>query len=192
MRFDDSLKTVLAADSSTVFGAQAMFRQLTDLLTRGRAVADDETLTRLRDLRDQVPAEVRATVARGLALGRPPGALIELFAQDEPAIASAALRGARLAAEEWVALLPRLSPVGRATLRRRDDLDPVVVRALESFGSTDFTLGYDAPPLVDRPVPPPVGPSPFTAVGVITDALPVVAAARRAAAAAPLAERSVG
>lgn len=185
VRFDDSLKTVLAADSSTVFGAQAMFRQLTDLLTRGRVVADEETIQRLRDLRGQVPADVRASVARGLALGRPPGDLIELFAQDDPPIASAALGGVRLPAEEWVALLPRLSPAGRATLRRRDDLDPVVVRALESFGSTDFTLGYDAPPPVDCPVPPPVGPSPFTPVGKITDALPVVAAARRATAAPP-------
>jgi signal transduction histidine kinase len=87
-----------------------------------------------------------------------------------------------------VALLPRLTPAGRAALRRRDDLDPVVTRALESFGSTDFTIGYDAPPMVDRPVPPPVGPSPFTPVGAITASLPVVAAARRAAAAAPARE----
>ena len=192
MRFDDSLKTVLAADSSTAFGARAMFRQLVDLLARGRVNADDETLGRLRALRGQVPAEVRAAAARALALARPPVALIEIFAEDEPAIASAALRSVRLPAADWVSLLPRLGPAGRAALRRREDLDPVVVRALESFGSTDFAIGYDAPPVVDRPVPPPVGPSPFVPVGAITDALPVVAAARRAAAAEPLAREPNG
>ena len=36
MRFDDSLKTVLAADTSTLFGATAAFRQLSDLIARGR------------------------------------------------------------------------------------------------------------------------------------------------------------
>jgi signal transduction histidine kinase len=192
VRFDDSLKTVLAADSSTAFGAQAMFRQLVDLLARGRVAADDETLGRLRALRGQVPADVRAAAARGLALARPPVGLIEIFTEDEPAIASAALRSVRLPAADWVSLLPRLHPAGRAVLRRREDLDPVVVRALESFGSTDFALGYDAPPVVDRPVPPPVGPSPFIPVGTITDALPVVAAARRAAASPPPAREPNG
>lgn len=185
VRFDDSLKTVLAADSSTAFGAQAKFRQLADLLARGRVPADEQTLEPLRALRDQVPAGVRAAAARGLALGRPTAALVALFAEDDPAIASAALRGARLPAESWISILPALGQVGRAALRQRDDLDPVVVRALESFGSTDFALGYDAPPPLDRPVPPPVGPSPFTAVGALTEALPVVEAARRAVDLAP-------
>ncbi len=36
LRFDDSLKTVLAADASTPFGAQAAFRQIADLAARGR------------------------------------------------------------------------------------------------------------------------------------------------------------
>ncbi len=151
VRFDDSLKTVLAADASTAFGAQATFRQLADLLARGRAEPNAETLGRLRALRSQVPASARAAAARGLALGRPSAALIALFAEDEPAIAQAALRGAMLQAEEWIAILPRLGPVGRAALRQRTDLDPVVVRALESFGPTDFALGYDAPAAADQP-----------------------------------------
>jgi signal transduction histidine kinase len=181
VRFDDSLKTVLAADASTAFGAQATFRQLADLMARGRVPADDETLGRLRMLRDEVPAAVRAAAARGLALGRPPSALVGLFAEDEPEIASAALRVARLTPEGWITLLPRLGPAARATLRRRDDLDPAVVRALESFGATDFVIGYAPQPPVDRPVPPPVGLSPFVAIGAIADTLPVVATARQAA-----------
>lgn len=197
MRFDDSLNTVLAADASTAFGAQATFRQLVDLIARGRAAADAETLDRLRTLRVQVPATVRAAVARGIALSRPPVGLVALLAEDEPAIAAAALRAARLPAADWIALLPTLGPVGRATLRNRSDLDPVVARGLESFGSTDFTIGFDAPqavdttpsaPPIDRPVPPPVGTGPFKPVGMLTDALPVVALARRAARTEPVME----
>lgn len=179
VRFDDSLKTVLAADASTAFGAQATFRQLTDLIARGRVPDDEATLERLRLLRDQVPASVRGAAARGLALATPPAALVSLFAQDEPEVASAALRAVRLPADSWIALLPQLSPAARATLRRRDDLEPAVVRALESFGATDFVIGYDPPPPVDQPVSPPMGPSPFTAIGAITDTLSVVAAARQ-------------
>ncbi len=178
MRFDDSLKTVLAADASTAFGAQATFRQLADLVARGRVPANDETLGRLRALRDQVPVAVRGAVARGLALGRPPTDLIALFAEDEPAIAAAALRAARLSAEEWIALLPQLGPTGRAVLRGREDLDPAVQRALESFGVTDFTIGYVAPAPVNQPASPPIGSGPFTAIGAITAALPVVESAR--------------
>lgn len=156
MRFDDSLKTVLAADASTAFGAQATFRQLADLIARGRVAADDETLGRLRGLRDQVPVTVRAAVARSFALGHPPVELVALFAQDEPGVASAALRAVRLPSDDWVALIPQLGPSGRATLRRREDLDEEVERALASFGSTDFTLAYTPTPSADTPAHSPV------------------------------------
>ncbi len=190
MRFDDSLKTVLAADSSSPFGAQATFRQLSDLMARGRVPADEVTLARLGELRAQVPAEIRATVARGLAAGSPPAGLVAFFAEDEPTIASAVLGGTDMGAADWVALLPRLGPAARAVLRRRGDLDPEVMRALETFGATDFAIGYDAaqsadPPAalspVDCPAAPPVGDSPFTAVGELTDAMPVIAKVRLAA-----------
>lgn len=142
MRFDDSLKTVLAADASTAFGAQATFRQLADLIARGRVPADGETLARLRQLRDQVPASVRAAVARSFALAQPPRDLVAVFAEDEGSVAAAALSGVRLPPADWITLIPDLRPSGRAALRRRDDLDDDVVRALESFGSTDFALAY--------------------------------------------------
>ncbi len=44
MRFDDSLKTVLAADASTPFGAQAAFRQMERNGNRGALVAMAESL----------------------------------------------------------------------------------------------------------------------------------------------------
>lgn len=142
MRFDDSLKTVLAADASTSFGAQATFRQLVDLVARGRIALDRDTLHRLQALRDHVPSTVRGAVARSLALAAPPVELVAFFTEDEPNVASAVLRGAQLSAEDWLALIPRLGPTGRASLRCRRDLDPDVVRALEAFGSTDFSLAY--------------------------------------------------
>lgn len=140
MRFDDSLKTVLAADESTAFGARAAFRQLVDLIGRGRAPADAALITRLRDLRARVPAEVRIAAARGLALADPPAALIAFFAEDVPEVAATTLRAVQLAPEDWDTLLPKLGPHGRGVLRQRRDLAPSVSRALAAFGSTDLAL----------------------------------------------------
>jgi signal transduction histidine kinase len=140
VRFDDSLKTVLAADVSSSFGARAAFRQLTDLIARGRAPADDVLLARLRSLHPMVPVSMRCAVARGLALVDPPAALVALFAGDEPDVAAAVLRVAQLPPEDWEALIPGLSPMGRSVLRQRRDLPPSAVRSLESLGSTDFAL----------------------------------------------------
>lgn len=144
MRFDDSLKTVLAADVSSAFGARAAFRQLVDLIGRGRAPAEPALLARLRALRETVPVDVRAAAARGLALADPPVPLVALFAEDVPEVASAMLRAARLAPEDWDTLLPQLGPHGRSVLRGRDDLAPSVKRALDAFGATDFALPQPA------------------------------------------------
>jgi len=159
LRFDDSLKTVLAADASTPFGAQAAFRQIADLLARGRIAEGDEVLDRLRELRGRVPAPVRAAAARALALATPSAGLVAIFAEDEQAVAAPVLRAARLGDAEWRGLLPTLGPTGRAVLRHRNDLSADVVRALESFGPADFALGYDGaeetllpqPAAVDEP-----------------------------------------
>lgn len=140
LRFDDSLKTVLAADTTTAFGARAAFRQLVDLVARGRVPADAMLLGRIADLRASVPPETRATVARGLALAEPPAALVALFARDTPDVAAAVLRAARLTPADWDDLIPALGPHGRSVLRRRRDLPPSAVRALDSFGTTDFAL----------------------------------------------------
>ncbi|UVO49153.1 sensor histidine kinase [Sphingomonas sp. SUN019] len=186
MRFDDSLKTVLAADASTDFGARAAFRQIADLLARRRIDPTDDMLDRLRSLRAGVSADLRSAVARSLAIAAPPAALVAFFAEDEPAVASAALRAARLGDAEWIDLLPRLGPTGRSVLRGRTDLGDPVTRALESFGATDFSLSYDAPPVpkpvaVDQPTAPPVGTGPFVSLGKIAETLPIVAEARRRA-----------
>ena len=186
VRFDDSLKTVLAADASTAFGARAAFRQIVDLMARGRIDPTDAMLARVRELRGVVPVDIRAAAARGLALASPPPPLVACLAEDEPDVVATLLRAVRLDAAAWTALVPRLGPVGRSVLRRRDDLDPAVLRALESFGSTDFSLDDRSPPgeraqPVDRPAAPPRGTGPFVALGAVADALPIVAEARRRA-----------
>lgn len=205
MRFDDSLKTVLASDAATGFGAQATWRQLVDLLGRGRTGAVSATIDRLRSLRPDVPGPVRAASARALAFARPPAPLVALFAEDDLAIAAPVLRTASLAADDWLALLPSLTPQGRSVLRHRRDLPEAVMRGLASLGSIDFVLGHtgeadamtDAPsdqvrpgaadadtapaePLpIAAPATPPLAETPFQPVAAVARGIPVVAEALR-------------
>ena len=186
VRFDDSLKTVLAADTSTAFGARAAYRQLVDLVARGRVPLNDDLRQRLAELRPAVPAEMRAALARGLALADPPVALVAFLADDMPEVAAAVLRAARLSPEDWDWLLPRLGPHGRSVLRRRGDLPPTAVRALESFGSTDFALSHDAPAVhhaasdLAPSTEPIAATGDFRPAGDLVAALPLVVAAREA------------
>lgn len=143
MRFDDSLSTVLATDSSTPFGAQTAWRQLVDLVGRGRAAATPETIAKLRDLRARVPAKIRAASARALTYATPPAPLVRLFAEDDATIAAPVLRSARLPASDWTAMLVAMSAQGRAVLRHRRDLPPEVMRALSDFGAVDFVLATE-------------------------------------------------
>ncbi len=154
MRFDDSLETVLAADMSNAFGAQSGWRQLVDLIGRGRAPASAEAIARLRAIRPLVPAPIRSASARALAFANPPAALVALFADDDLAIAAPVLRIAELPAERWIEMLASMSSANRSVLRHRRDLAAEVVRALESFGPIDFILpaGVDAPPLSMAPI----------------------------------------
>ena len=159
MRFDDSLKTVLSADMDSGFGAQSAWRQLVDLMGRGRIAADEPGLARLRLLRQAVPLAVRSASARALAFATPPAALVGLFAEDAFAVAAPLLRTVTLDADTWIALLPRLSPQGRALLRHRRDLPAAVERALESFGSVDFVLADAAADVAPTPVASDGGPA---------------------------------
>ena len=199
MRFDDHLRTVLAADMTPGFGAQSAWRQLVDLAGRGRVAADDDVLARLAGLRAVVPTAVRAASARALAFGQPDARLVAFFADDEVAVAAPVLRTATLPAADWLDMLPRLAPVGRSVLRSRRDLPAEVVRGLESLSAVDFTLGHDTPieaapekpsapePIVDAAPPieslpdAPRSPSPFVPLGEVALGLPVVAEALRRA-----------
>lgn len=187
MRFDDSLNTVLAADATSGVGAQATWRQLVDLVGRGRVAADEPVIARLRMLREVVPPAVRAASARSLAFATPGARLVGFFAEDVLPVAAAVLSTATLPTEDWTAMLPRLTPAARSVLRNRRDLPGEVVRALESFGSTDFVLPNHAPAndraeAAVRVVPAvgtPLSATPFVALGVVARGLPLVAEALR-------------
>ena len=140
LRFDDSLETVLTADMSTPFGAQTAWRQLVDLIGRGRAPASEMAMARLRSIRPQVPSPIRAASARALAFARPPAPLVRLFAEEDLAIAAPVLRMADLRSDEWISMLPEMTPAARSVLRHRRDLPAEVSRALESYGPIDFIL----------------------------------------------------
>ncbi|WP_176498823.1 sensor histidine kinase [Sphingomonas sp. HMP9] len=188
MRFDDSLKTILAADMATDFGAQSAWRQLVDLMGRGRMAVDAPAIARLRLLRQAVPVEVRAASARALAFARPDANLVGFFAEDVLAIAAPVLRTADLEPHEWLELLPRLTPQSRSVLRHRRDLAAEVQRGLLSFGPTDFVLPHpDAPielvvaedePVVAEPVvAEPVVAEPIVAEPIAPEPAPVEQAA---------------
>lgn len=193
MRFDDSFETVLAAEMSTSLGAQSAWRQLVDLVARGRvpALAKADVLDKLRSLRSRVPHHVRAASARAVATARAPLALVVLFGEDALTVAAPVLRSAQLEVSAWVSLLPGLSPAGRAILRHRRDLPPEVVRALQAYGSVDFVLhgeiGAPAELPVQEHVPAIIrspDDSPFQSFASVAQGLPVVAQALRQAEAA--------
>ncbi|WP_294273124.1 hypothetical protein [uncultured Sphingomonas sp.] len=140
MRFDDSLATILSADTATPFGAQTAWRQLIDLISRGRVPADPPMLARLAELRAAVAEGVRVASARILSSGHPPAALVGFFAQDTMAVAATVLRNVELADDDWLGILPNLTPRTRSILRHRRNLSETVMRGLESFGSVDFVL----------------------------------------------------
>ncbi|MBX9797741.1 HAMP domain-containing sensor histidine kinase [Sphingomonas sp.] len=140
MRFNDSLETVLAADLSTGFGAQLAWRQIVDLVGRGRAPVSDKVIATLRAIRPRVAPAIRAASVRSLGGAQPPAALVGLLAEEPGNVAAPLLRSARLTDAEWIALMPRLSPQARAVLRHRRDLNGAVRRALASYGPVDFVL----------------------------------------------------
>jgi len=125
-------------------GAQLAWRQLVDLVGRGRVAASGEVIARLRTLRAMVPPPVRTASARTVACASPPLALVTLFAEDEIGVAAPILRSADLTVADWAELLPVLSPTARSVLRHRRDLGPEVVAMLASFGSVDFVLASPA------------------------------------------------
>jgi signal transduction histidine kinase len=142
LRFDDMIATVLRQSETRPAALAAKWRQLVDLVAQGRSEgeAQAEALAWLRANRAQVPADARRDVSRSLAGRRLSPAALAFFAEDLPAVASPVLGGARLFADEWLDLLPRLGPVARGLLRHRRDLHPDVVHALAGFGAGDFAL----------------------------------------------------
>jgi signal transduction histidine kinase len=156
LRFDDMIATVLRQSEARPAALAAKWRQLVDLIAQGRSASDtrDEAIAWLRDKRAQVPAEARYEVARALSGRRVSPAAIAFFAEDAPAVAAPLLAGARLDAEAWLELLPRLGPVARGLLRHRRDLPAEVSDALFRFGAGDFALSGEVQAAADAGLTP--------------------------------------
>jgi signal transduction histidine kinase len=190
VRFDDMLATVLAQPLTNAAARAIAWRQVVDLLAQRRATGDDPirdgAYDLLRSVREEVPLETRVQTARSLSGHRLPAELIAYFADEAPLIAAPVIAGARLADEEWLALLPTFSPTARGLLRNRRDLSPAVMRALASFGASDFVLCAPLPgaPPIETPAVQ-VEPAPAAETHEAPPASPAAASASPAAPVTP-------
>lgn len=144
MRFDDRLATVMALPATRPSARAAKWRQLVDLLAqrRGDAAAEQvaAAFASLREGRAAIDVRERRAIADSLVGRRVAPDLLAFFAEDHPSVAAPLIGGARLAADEWIGILPAMGPAARSVLRHRRDLHPEVAQALASFGSSDFVL----------------------------------------------------
>lgn len=137
-----STALMLGADDA---GAQAaQWRQLVDIFVQAKGdlsdAVRDATLARINELQTNVPPLQRRLAAVQLATRIMHCDGVALFAIDEPAIAAPVLAVATLDGTVWPQLIARMPSTSRAILRNRRDLPDEAVRALASFGLTDFSL----------------------------------------------------
>ena len=147
MRFDDRLETTLRQTDDEGMALSTKWQQLVDILAQ-RPIAFDPALVaaglhKVRQFMDIVPAPVREQCVRALAgrLQSPP--LLLLLSADIPAVAAAAVAGARLDDAQWVDVVPHLSTRARGFLRNRRDLGPLTQQALHMWSAADFVLSVD-------------------------------------------------
>jgi hypothetical protein len=144
VRFDDRLSTLLHYPTPDSGAKTAVWTQIVDVLAQDRGALSPElrgsALSKLAELRGDVPDRRRLASAVSVAGQSMPADLVAVFAADLPAVAAPVLTRAQLSDAEWSALLPTLPMPSRALLRQRRDLSPIIDRALASFGSSDFAL----------------------------------------------------
>ena len=144
MHFDDRLGTVLRLRATGGAVQRIQYRQLIDLLgtlpndARGQQL--DAAYDWLGKLAAKIPPAQRAATLRdpGLRLRAP--RLVAALAAGEPAVAAAALQSAQLGTDEWLDLIPALSPSARPALRQRRDLPSPVADLLMRLGINDRGL----------------------------------------------------
>lgn len=146
MRFDDMIATVLGQPDRTAGERAAKWRQLVDLLAQRRSgggggADSDRAFAFLAGHRDEVGLAVRQQTASMLSWRRLDPDLLAFFAGDHVSVAQPLIATCRLDPDEWLAILPLLTPTARGLLRHRRDLPREVEQALASFGSSDFALG---------------------------------------------------
>lgn len=153
MHFDDRLATVLRHRAGGERAARTQYRQLLDLLGQRRHGRDESLLAaawlRLGALGETIPVADRAAIVcePGWRFHNPE--LAAHLAEDEPPVAAAALAVARLAEDDWAALIPRLPIRARGFLRLRRDLPEAAMRVLDRLGVSDRALPL---PQADEPL----------------------------------------
>jgi two-component system OmpR family sensor kinase len=144
MHFDDRLDTVLRQPVRGQAIARIQYVQLLDLLGKTQANTGspllDPAYDRLIALASMLPATSRAEILRGSGLKLRSPALIAFLADDEPAVASAAIATADLSEQQWIDLVPALPVAARGVLRHRRDLGPTVEARLARLGVADRGL----------------------------------------------------
>jgi hypothetical protein len=183
-RFDDRLATVLMAQPRTAREREAVWRQVADMLAQsGPEMTETDSargLAALSVLRPHVSKAIRLETALSIASRCRFAPLAVLIGTDEPNITIAMFDRIRLEDEDWLAILPALSPLARSRLRARTDLSLLVSRALASLGPVDFSLP-PADSVVPRTEPnmPPVAGVSATAGSNIAELVERIEAYRR-------------
>ena len=147
MRFDDRLETTLRQADDGGIGLYDNWQQLVDMLAQNSSDFDPVTvesgLQKVRQLMDIIPATLREQCVRGLSGRLRSAPLLLLLSGDVPAVAAAAVRGARLSDTEWADIVPHMSTRAREYLRNRGDIGPMTLRALRLLSSADFVPACD-------------------------------------------------
>ncbi|MEY2925962.1 MAG: hypothetical protein RL367_439 [Pseudomonadota bacterium] len=135
---------MLASQPADSRARAAIWIQLVDLLAQdtGQFSVDQRAIAihRLAEWREDVPERRRLASAASLGSRELPLDLVRFFARDSASVAAPIIARTQLAGGDWQDLLSTLPPASRSVLRERQDLPPETVRALGSFGSSDFAL----------------------------------------------------
>ena len=147
MRFDDRLETTLRQADDDGIGLPTKWQQLVYILAQNPSDFDPAAvasgLQKARQFMDMVPATLREQCVRALSGRLRSAPLVLLLSGDVPAVAAAAVNGARLSDHEWADIVPHMSTRARGFLRNRRDIGPMTLHALRSCSSADFALALD-------------------------------------------------
>lgn len=154
MRFNDLIATVLAGRGENDSSRAIMWRQCMDLLAQfdsddavggaSHSADLDRAEAALETLRRQVGTDQKLAALAELGSRLTSPRLVRFLMEEETPVQMAAMRRARLSDAQWPGIIAGAGPVGRAILRRRDDLGLTARRALEAYGPTDLSLSHVA------------------------------------------------
>jgi signal transduction histidine kinase len=138
------LATALSYDGDDAGARTAQWRQLVDLVVQAKGdlspAVRDAVFGRIAALRASVPVEQRRLAATQLASRAGDADAVALFGTDEPMVAAPVLTVTQMDGDSWQRLIAQIPPASRALLRNRRDLPDDAVRALASYGLSDFAL----------------------------------------------------